>query len=292
MKRLTASKDSLFNWGLLFPLLLFYGGMIIIPFVLLFLSSLGLTTWTPGISGGFTLEGYRSFFLSPGSPYLLAFGFTFGVTLAAAFLAILVGYSLALFVKIRRPKWTKFLIAILRLPLFTPYLIASFMWWTLLYPKGYVPMLLKQAFGSSIPMTNDLLGIGIILCAMWMKFSVAFNIMHSQFQMIDPDLEAAARNLGANTWQVIKRVYFPLTLYGALSSGVIIFLSVFIAFSIAFVHGASWPRFLSMLIYRDAVERGEWLMGYVISVIYVAVALLISSLYIRILASQERRRIA
>ena len=290
MRKLGAKRDLWMNWLLLSPLILFYVGMIIIPFILIFLGSLGLIPLTAGLPQGFSLEGYRRFFLTPGSPYLLCFGFTFGVSLAVAALATLIGYALALFLKLRRPRWGKLFVSMCRFPLFVPYLIASFMWWTLLYPKGHVPMLLKSLFGFSTPLTNDPYGLGIIICAIWMKFSVAFSIMHSQFQMLDPDLEAAARNLGAGTWQVIRKIYFPLTIYGALSSGAAIFLSVFIAFSIAFVHGASWPRFLSMLIYRDAVERGDWLMGYTISVIYVIVAAFVSFLYMKVLASREKGR--
>jgi len=290
MIKLSVRKDLLTDWLLLAPLTLFYVSMVIVPLILIFLCSLGLLPLTPGLPQGFSLEGYRRFFFTSGAPYLFSFGFTFLVTLVAALLATLMGYTMALFLKLRKPRWSKLFISMARFPLFVPYLIASFMWWTLLYPKGYIPMILKNAFGFFTPLTNDPYGLGIIICAIWMKFSVAFSIMHSQFQMLDPDLEAAARNLGASTWQVIRKIYFPLTIYGALSSAAAIFLSVFIAFSIAFVHGASWPRFLSMLIYRDAVERGDWIMGYTISVIYVFVAFFISFIYMKILTSHERRR--
>ncbi|MBW1971657.1 MAG: hypothetical protein DRG20_07030 [Deltaproteobacteria bacterium] len=288
-KRTGIQKDLIIDQLLIAPFTFFYVGMIIIPLILIFLSSFGLVHLTTGIPKGFSLEGYRRFFFTPRYPYLYAFAFTFLVTLVATILATFIGYILALFLKIRKPKWKNFFISMMRLPLFVPYLIASFMWWTLLYPKGYLSMILKHFFGLAIPLTNDPLGIGIILCAAWMKFSIAFNIMHSQLEMLPPDLEAAARNLGANTWNVIKRIYFPLTIYGVLSAAAAIFLSVFIAFSIAFVHGTSWPRFLSMLVYRDAVERGEWLMGYTISVIYIVVAFLVSYLYMKILASREVR---
>jgi len=290
------SKEKLSDCFLLSPLFFFYAAMIGVPIMLIFLSSLGLISLTAKIPKGFTLEGYRKFFLSSGSPYLVSLLFTFRVTLISTIIATALGYLLALFLKLRKPSLSKLCISLIRIPLFCPFLISSFMWWTLLYPKGYISIIFEKIFidflhiiQTGIPLTNGPYGIGIIMCASWMKFPIAFSIMYGLFHMVDPELEAAARNLGARTWQVIRYIYFPLTIYGVLSSAVAIFLSVFIAFSIAFVHGGSWPRFLSILIYRDTMERGEWLMGYTASIVYITISLIISYIYLQIINLQEKK---
>jgi putative spermidine/putrescine transport system permease protein len=113
---------------------------------------------------------------------------------------------------------------------------------------------------------------------------VVFLIMQSQMEMVNPSYEEAARNLGARTPTIIRRVYFPLTIYGLLSSVTLNFLALFIAFSIPFILGASWPQFLSVFIYVNAKDKGDWLMGYTTSVIYIAISLVISYVYTRSLA--------
>jgi putative spermidine/putrescine transport system permease protein len=100
--------------------------------------------------------------------------------------------------------------------------------------------------------------------------------------MLDPSYEEAARTLGARTRDVVRRVYLPLTRFGVLSAVLLNFLALFIAFSIPYVLGASWPQFLSVFIYVNAKDQGNWLAGYSTAMIYVCFALVISFFYTRI----------
>jgi ABC-type spermidine/putrescine transport system permease subunit I len=99
--------------------------------------------------------------------------------------------------------------------------------------------------------------------------------------MVDPNFEAAARNLGAGPGVLVRRVLLPLIRHGVYSALFLNFLALFIAFSIPFILGASWPQFLSVFIYTNAKDKGDWLSGYTAAVVYVAVAMLISLLYTR-----------
>ena len=42
---------------------------------------------------------------------------------------------------------------------------------------------------------------------------------------------------------------------------------------------ASWPQFLSVFIYVNAKDAGDWLSGYTAAVIYVVIAFLIGYIY-------------
>ncbi|MFH1932310.1 MAG: ABC transporter permease subunit [Pseudomonadota bacterium] len=267
------------------PLIAFMIIMVFVPFVIALLSSFGLTEVAEGLTGEFTLNGYVTFF-DPSEPNIQCLLFTIEVTFVATFLSTAIGYFLALFFKFRDVKLTKGISMILRIPLFTPYLIAAFMWFTLLFPSGYIGIIFKKLiveyFGlmdKPLALISDPLGIGIIMCSVWMRFPVAFMIIYGLFEMIDPSLEEAGRNLGAKTWTIVRRIYFPLTKYGLLSAITLNFLFLFIAFSIPFILGASWPQFLSVFIYINAKDTGNWLMGYTTSIIYIVISLLISFIY-------------
>jgi putative spermidine/putrescine transport system permease protein len=270
---------------LLSPLFAFLIVMVIIPFLIAVLSSVGLLQLAPGIPDQFTLQGYIDFF-NPDKPNLQCLWFTLEVTLIATILSTTIGYFLALFFKFRNVRLNRFISLVLKIPLFTPYLISAFLWWTLLFPRGYIGILLKKLLvdylgllDKPLALISDPFGIGIIVCSVWMRFPVSFMIMHGLLGMINPALEEAGRNLGASTWTIIRRIYFPLTKYGLISSFTLNFLSLFIAFSIPFILGASWPQFLSVFIYVFAKQKGDWLMGYTTSVVYIAISLLISFIY-------------
>ena len=128
-------------------------------------------------------------------------------------------------------------------------------------------------------LVNDPFGIAIILCATWMRFPYGFIMAHNLLAMIDPSYEEAARNLGASRRTVVWRIFLPLTKYGLLSAALLNFLALFIAFSIPFVLGASWPQFLSVFIYVNAKDQGDWLSGYTAAVVYVAIAFAIGYVY-------------
>jgi putative spermidine/putrescine transport system permease protein len=278
------------NILLIAPLTIFLLVMVMVPLVIAVLSSFGLTTVAPGLPGEFTLQGYRDFF-DPARPSLGALWFTFKVTLITTATSTSLGLGLALFMHFRGIPLNAALSFLVKIPLFMPYLVTAFVFWVLLYPRGYVGILFKLIFVEYLrlmeeapALVNDPYGIAIIVCGSWMRFPYAFVIIYGLMKMLDPALEEAARTLGAGTGRIIRRIYLPLLGYGLLSVILLNFLALFIAFSIPFVLGASWPQFLSVFIYVNAKEQGNWLAGYTTSVVYICVALAIAYLYTRALA--------
>ena len=288
----SAGGISWFNLLLLTPLAVFLLVMVVYPLVMAILSSLGLAQPMQGLPESFTLEGYREFF-DPSKPALVALWFTFKVTLITAVLSTAAGVALAIYLKLRDIELPVALSFIIKLPLFTPYLVIAFIFWVLLYPAGYIVNLLQLLktfiadyyllFEQKPMLVNDPFGIGIIVCATWLRFPYGFIMAQNLLAMIDPSYEEAARNLGASRRTVVWRIFLPLTKYGLLSAALLNFLALFIAFSIPFVLGASWPQFLSVFIYVNAKDQGDWLAGYTASVVYVTIAFAIGYVYARAL---------
>jgi putative spermidine/putrescine transport system permease protein len=278
---------------LLAPLVLFLTVMVLVPLVLAALASVGLTSIVPGLPGYFTLEGYRDFF-DPSKPSLHALWFTIKVTTITTVLSTVIGGALALFMHCRRIQVSGPVAFLVKIPLFAPHLVTAFIFWVLLYPKGYLGIIAQKllvdylALAEQAPaLVNDPYGIAIILCGTWMRFPYAFLILYGLLQMLDPSYEEAARTLGARTRDIVGRVYLPLTGFGILSAVLLNFLALFIAFSIPYVLGASWPQFLSVFIYVNAKDQGNWLAGYSTAMVYIAFALAISFLYSRLQARSK-----
>jgi putative spermidine/putrescine transport system permease protein len=295
-RQVPSSVVPWFNLALLAPLAAFLLVMVVYPLVMAVMSSLGLAQPVKGLPDSFTLEGYREFFDLSG-PALEALWFTFKVTTVAAVLSTGVGVTLAIYMKLRDIELPVFLSFIMKLPLLTPYLVIAFIFWIMLYPAGYVVNILQVLknfiadyyilFETKPMLVNDPLGVAIILCATWMRFPYGFIMAENLLAMTDPSYEEAARNLGASRRVVVWRIYLPLIKYGLLSAALLNFLALFIAFSIPFVLGSSWPQFLSVFIYVNAKDQGDWLGGYTAAVVYVAIAFAIGYVYAR---SLERSR--
>ena len=288
------SRSQLGNLLLIAPLTIFLAMMVLVPLVIAVLSSFGLTTVAPGLNGEFTLQGYRDFF-DPAKPSLKALWFTFKVTLITTVISTSLGLGLALFMRFRGIPLNAALSFLVKIPLFMPYLVTAFVFWVLLYPKGYIGIIFKiivveffRLMEEAPALVSDPYGIAIIVCGSWMRFPYAFVIIHGLIQMLDPSLEEAARTLGARTGRIIRRIYLPLLGYGLLSVVLLNFLALFIAFSIPFVLGASWPQFLSVFVYVNAKDQGNWLAGYTTSVMYISVALTIAFFYTRALAKARK----
>ncbi len=272
------------------PLTAFLAVMVIAPLVIAVLSSFGLTKVAPGLTGEFTLKGYRDFF-DPAKSSLQALWFTTWVTTITTVTSTALGLGLAMFVHFRRIGLGPILSLVVKIPLFMPYLVTAFVFWVLLYPKGYVGIvahkLLVEYFRlmeQAPALVSDPYGIAIIVCGSWMRFPYAFVIVYGLLKMIDPSYEEAARTLGARTPMIIRRIYVPMLGFALLSVVLLNFLALFIAFSIPFVLGASWPQFLSVFIYVNAKDQGNWLAGYTTAVVYIAVAMTIATFYTRALA--------
>lgn len=275
-------KTKLFLYML--PLIAFYGVMFVTPIVLIFLQSLGLYSLGHTGKPHFTLEYYRKFF-ELGGTYLHALWFSAWNSGVAALIIGVLSYLLALFFHFIEFKGKKIVTAIYKIPLFIPYLISAFAWWNLLTPGGYVQRFLVWigAIDEMTQLVNDKFGIGIIVANVWINLPYMVILLVGALKMIDPSVIEASRVLGAGFWKTVKNVIFPLTIPSFIAGSLLVFIGMFGAFSVPFILGGSWPKYMSITIYEDVVDRGEWGIGSVQAVIYMISALLIAYFYTKIM---------
>jgi spermidine/putrescine transport system permease protein len=80
-------------------------------------------------------------------------------------------------------------------------------------------------------------------------------VVRSRMTGLDPALEGAARDLGANGWQAFWRVTFPLMLPGILAGGMLAFTLSLDDFVVSFFTSGPGSTTLPILIY-SSVKRG------------------------------------
>ncbi|WP_191118676.1 ABC transporter permease [Infirmifilum uzonense] len=268
----------------LLPIYLYLLVMLVIPLGIVILGAFGIISFS-GVQQP-TLKGFQTFF-TPGSLYLESTFFTVWNSTVATFLAVAAGYLFAIYLTIRRPGWWDKFSFVPLIAIYTPYLIAAFMWWTLLWPKGYLAIginWLLQKLGlirEPLYLVNDPYGIGIILGKVWYTFTLTFLLTYGPLQLINPEIVEAARILGAPMRTVITKIYFPLSKYALLASSSIVFLDNLTGVSTPLVLGASWPQYLSVVILNDVTLFFNYLMAFTSGFVYIILSLLAGYFFFR-----------
>ena len=100
------------------------------------------------------------------------------------------------------------------------------------------------------------LGLGSMIFA-HVTFQIAFVAVVVKARMVgmDPSLEEAARDLGANRWNVFWRITFPLMLPGIVSGALLAFTLSLDDFVVSFFTSGPGSTTLPILIY-SSVKRG------------------------------------
>jgi putative spermidine/putrescine transport system permease protein len=109
----------------------------------------------------------------------------------------------------------------------------------------------------------------------------------SAFENIPPEVELAARNLGASEWQVFYKVFMPLTAEGLAIGGTLVFTGCVTAYVTPAILGGSRHLMLSTLLYQKAAVTLNWVGASVVAVVMFVTTLLAIYL-IRLLTSTQR----
>lgn len=133
---------------------------------------------------------------------------------------------------------------------------------TLMYIPVIIPdILMAVALLMFYGVLRDLLGIfelgmGTMIFA-HVTFQIAFVavVVKSRMVGLDPALEEAARDLGANRWNVFWKITFPLMMPGVVSGALLAFTLSLDDFVVSFFTAGPGSTTLPILIY-SSVKRG------------------------------------
>ena len=197
--------------------------------------------------GGFTLDSFTSMGL-----YLDVFTRSFKLAVIATAICLLMGYPMAYLMAKEGPRFQRLAMALIMLPMWMNFLLRTYAWMSILENNG----LLNQVF-RAIGLL-DLLGVdhlnlirnqGAVVLGMVYNY-LPFMILpiYSVIVKLDPSLLEAARDLGANTLGVFRKVIFPLSLPGILSGVTMVFVPSVSTFAISRLLGGSKQMMLGDLI--------------------------------------------
>lgn len=275
MNTLASAPPRVLGWLMLLPVVALCMFVVAAPIGNLFIQSLAPVPPETGL----TVAHYTRFFTDPF--FLSVLGRSFRIAALVVLLCLLVGWPVAFYLSRCTGRARVYLTLIVLAPLLISVVVRTFGWVVILGRNGVVNNMLLSLGVLDEP-ARLLYTEGAVLVGMVHTFMPLTVLpIAAALDNVDPSLDRAARNLGASFWQVLFRVWFPLSLPGVVAGTVITFSLAASAFVTPVVLGGARMKFMSSLIYQYNVTLLDWSFGSTLSVILLVLTLGLVTAYSR-----------
>lgn len=225
--------------------------------------------------GGFTFQNFTRM-----GTYTIVFTRSFKLAIIATIICLLIGYPLSYFMAKEGPRFQKMVMLLIMLPMWMNFLLRTYAWMSILENTGLLNRLfalvgiidlgnlingglnalcagLNGLFGLSLnvsrntamtyfPMINT--GGAVVLGMVYNYLPFMVLPIYSVIVKLDHSLLEAARDLGANSGRVFRKVIFPLSLPGVVSGITMVFVPSVSTFAISKLLGGGTQMLLGDLI--------------------------------------------
>ena len=203
--------------------------------------------------GGFTLDNFAKM-----GTYTVVFTRSFKLALIATAICVLIGYPVSYKMSKEGPRFQRLAMVLIMLPMWMNFLLRTYTWMAILENNGLLNQLFRKIglialynnlFGTDISFFRMINTQGAVVLGMVYNY-LPFMILpiYSVIVKLDHSLIEAARDLGANSVQVFRRVILPLSLPGVLSGITMVFVPSVSTFAISKMLGGGTEMLLGDLI--------------------------------------------
>jgi len=201
--------------------------------------------------GGFTLDNFAKM-----GTYTVVFTRSFKLALIATAICVLIGYPVSYKMSKEGPRFQRLAMVLIMLPMWINFLLRTYSWMAILENNGLLNQLFRKIglialynnlFGTDISFFRMINTQGAVVLGMVYNY-LPFMILpiYSVIVKLDHSLIEAARDLGANSVQVFRRVI--LSLPGVLSGITMVFVPSVSTFAISKMLGGGTEMLLGDLI--------------------------------------------
>ena len=266
---------------LAYPYALWSVIFIVVPLLLIVYYSFTRKTDDGGIL--FTLENYRQAF----DPlFLKVFTRSFVLAGIATFLCVIIGYPVAYIISKAKISRRDSLILLFILPMWMNFLLRTYAWIAILGKNGLLNSLL--GFFGLTPNSILYTSAAVLLGMIYNFLPYMVLPIYTSLQKLDEDLVNAARDLGANTVTVFRKVIFPLSIPGVMSGVTMVFMPCVTTFAISRLLGGGKTMLVGDLIEQQFTTVGDWNLGSSISMVMMVI-ILISMAFMNKIDKDERQ---
>jgi putative spermidine/putrescine transport system permease protein len=193
-----------------------------------------------------------------------------GVVTLAVFL---LGYPVAHFLATAPRAWALAGLISVVLPFWTSLLVRTYAWMVLLGNNGVINRLLQGLHLTDRPLAlmHNELGVTIGMIHVLLPYFVL--PVYGTMLRVDRNLLAAAQGLGASRWNVLRLIYFPLTLPGVTAGAALVFILSLGFFITPALLGGGRVMTLPLLIEQQIDQTLNWGFGATLCMILLVITL-------------------
>ncbi len=203
--------------------------------------------------GGFTLDNFSNM-----GAYAVVFGRSFKLALIATIICLAIGYPVSYMMSKEGPGFQRVAMVLIMLPMWINFLLRTYSWMSILENNGLLNQLFQKIglitlynsiFGTDLQYFHMMNTQGAVVLGMVYNY-LPFMILpiYSVIIKLDNSLIEAARDLGANSIHVFRRVILPLSFPGILSGITMVFVPSVSTFAISKMLGGGTDLLLGDLI--------------------------------------------
>ncbi len=212
--------------------------------------------------GSFTFDNFTRM-----GTYLSIFIRSFQLAVIATLICLLIGYPISCMIAREGPRFQRIASVVIMLPMWVNFLLRTYSWMSILENNGLLNQLFQKIgiidlynaialhFAADpskyVPITHfQMIGTsGAVVLGMVYNY-LPFMILpiYSVIVKLDRSLLEAARDLGANSFTVFRKVIFPLSIPGILSGVTMVFVPSVSTFAISRLLGGGTQMMLGDLI--------------------------------------------
>ena len=203
--------------------------------------------------GGFTLDNFAQM-----GTYAVVFTRSFKLAIIATIICLLIGYPVSYMMSKEGERFQRLAMVLIMLPMWMNFLLRTYAWMSILENNGLLNQffqhiglidLYNRIFGTNIEFFRMMNTQGAVVLGMVYNY-LPFMILpiYSVIVKLDRSLIEAARDLGANTFHVFRKIILPMSLPGVLSGITMVFVPSVSTFAISKMLGGGTELLLGDLI--------------------------------------------
>lgn len=200
---------------------------------------------------------------------------TFIIGAVTSFFVVLLGFPLAYFLSRTTSRHKSLFFALCFAPLLSSVTIRTYGWYTVLSPTGVLNKFLLWIGAITQPVEFLPSTFAVIIGLTHVLLPYGTLTLLSSLQGINPNLERAAMDLGANRTITFLKVILPLAMPGLLAGYCLAFAITLSAYATPVILGGPRTETMATMIYTYMNSTFDWSMSATLGVLLIVASLLL-----------------
>lgn len=197
--------------------------------------------------------------------YLKALELSIVLALISTVICLVVAYPLCLILTEKKRGKGSLLFLLFVLPMWMNSLLTTMAWQTILEKNGILNQFLRFLSLPDVSLINTSVAIVIGMIYNFLPYMIL--PLYVALSKINGNVIAAARDLGANSWQTFTKVILPLSLPGAISGITMVFIPSLTTFFISGLLGGNKILLIGNIVEQEFTMAYDWHLGSGLSLV-------------------------